>query len=100
MLAHLMARRLVAARLHCPLAAARRQGVDPVSRSLVPALGPLGPADDLVGPVTPDGAPGPVPGDLAAAAGRGAVAAAVRNSSRWDPLPTPPTTPRCPRGKW
>jgi len=74
-LAHLMARRLVAARLHCPLAAARRPGVDPESPSLVPALGPADPAGDLAGPVTPDGAPGPVPGDLAVAAGRGAVVA-------------------------
>ena len=91
-LAHLMARRLVAARLHCPLAAARRPGVDPVSRSLVPALDPPGPADDLAaGPVPPAGAPGPVPG---------AVVVAARNSSRWTPLPTLPTTPRCPRGKW
>ena len=100
MLAHLMARRLVVARLHSPLAAARRPGVAPVSRSLVPALGPPGPADDLVVQVAPDGAPGPVPGDLAVAVGRGAAGAAVRNSSRWDPLPTPPTTPQCPRGKW
>ncbi|SVB45176.1 uncharacterized protein METZ01_LOCUS198030, partial [marine metagenome] len=69
-----MALRLVAALLHCPLAAARRPGVDPVSPSPVPALGPagpVGPADDLAGPVTLDGAPGPVPGDLAVAVGRG-----------------------------
>ena len=98
--AHLMARRLVAARLHYPQAAARRPGEDPVSPSLVPALGPLGLADDLAGPVTPGGALGPALGDLAVGAGRAVVAGEVRNSSRWTPLPTPPTTLQCLRGKW
>ena len=98
--AHLMARRLVVARPHCPQAAARRPGEDPVSPSLVPALGRLGLAGDLAGPVTPGGVLGPALEDLAVVAGRAVVAGEVRNSSRWTPLPTPPTTQRCPRGKW